>query len=187
MINFENITTQVKSLLSNVDVAHDFAHIQRVLNNAELIAKDMQFDRDLLRLVCLLHDADDRKLFDGTKNAEKIMLQCGVDKELCALVLSEIDAISFSKGGTPSTLEGRVAQDADRLDAIGAIGIARAFAYGGSRGEALYGTEHSTVQHFYDKLLKLKDLMNLDVSRQLAQQRTDFMLDFLARLNSETV
>ena len=187
MINFENVANEVKSLLSGVDAAHDYAHVERVLNNAELIAKDMTLNRDLLELICLLHDVDDHKLFDGTKNAEKIMLQCGVDKELCALVLSQTNAISFSKGGTPSTLEGSVAQDADRLDAIGAIGIARAFAYGGRRGDSLYGTEHSTVQHFYDKLLKLKDLMNFDVSRQLAQERTEYMLDFLARLHSEIV
>ena len=107
-------------------------------------------------------------------------------------IVDIISQISFSAGnGAPATIEGKCVQDADRLDAIGAIGIGRAFAFGGSRGRAMHdpsgADQTSTIQHFYDKLLLLKDRMNTATGRYLAQQRDAFMHSFLEQFYAETV
>lgn len=186
-IDFDGIRREVQAFLASADVAHDFAHIERVLRNAELLAEDIAADMDFLRLICLLHDVDDRKVTGGnTHNARDVMLRNGVSEAVCRKVEEEIDRISFSKHTVPVTTEGRIAQDADRLDAIGAIGIARAFSYGGDKGMPIYGADGGdTVSHFYDKLLKLRDLMNFPLSKRIADERTRFMEQFLDRLRRE--
>ena len=93
--------------------------------------------------------------------------------------------MSYSKGETMTTIEGKIVQDADRIDALGAIGIARTFAYGGSKGRALYGADDSSVQHFHDKLFKLKNLMNTSKGKTLAIERHEFMIIFLDQLKRE--
>jgi uncharacterized protein len=161
----------------------------------------------LVQLGALLHDVDDYKLvgqqIDKFENAKRMMNKINIDSETINKVCSIISQVSF-KGTdtiTPDTLEGKIVQDADRLDAIGAIGIARTFAYGGSRSVPIYDPEikpkenmsakeycnskHTTINHFYEKLLLLKELMNTDVAKKMAEKRHLFMEKFLDEFYSE--
>ena len=165
---------------------HDVEHSKRVYQNALLIAKsEPECDMFVVSLAALLHDADDYKLFHTENNAnaraflERFLIDLNQIDRICEL----INGISFSKnrGVRPETLEGKIVQDADRLDAIGAIGIARTFAFGGERKRPL----SATVQHFYDKLLLLKDEMNTTEGKRLAEHRHQLMVDFLQELNNE--
>lgn len=188
---------------------HDWTHTSRVWNLAFLIADTEGGDRYVISLAALLHDIGDWKLFDGDETAGEaevrgMMEQYGVDPVVIAHVLTIISEVSFYGGGTPrpmSTLEGQIVQDADRLDAIGAIGIARCFAYGGSRDRLIYDPEYTprvemseaeykaskvdSISHFHEKLLLLKDLMNTTKSRELAEQRHSVMLQFLVDFQTE--
>ena len=166
---------------------HDAAHSIRVFNNAMLIAsKEEGCDMRIAALAALLHDADDHKLFDteNNANARAFLASQGVGGEETERICAAINSVSFSKnrGRTPETIEGRIVQDADRLDAIGAVGVARTFAYGGEHGRSL----ELSVQHFYDKLLLLKDMMNTDAAKALAEERHAFMEEFLRRFEEET-
>jgi len=165
---------------------HDAEHVLRVYKNAMLIAgNEPECDVQLVALAALLHDADDHKLF-ATKdnaNARRFLKKEGVPQDIADKICEIINSVSFSKnqGKCPDTLEGMIVQDADRLDAIGAIGIARTFAYGGAHGRAM----SDSVQHFHDKLLKLKDLMNTDTGKQLAAERHAFLEMFLTEYEKE--
>lgn len=166
---------------------HDVSHTLRVLANAKKIAeKYPESDSFIIELAALLHDTDDHKLFktENNANARKFLENSKVDKETQEQVIEAINSVSFSKnrGKTPSTLEGRIVQDADRLDALGAIGIARTFAYGGRAGRPL----EASRQHFDDKLLLLKDEMNTEEGRRLAKERHELMESFLAEYDKET-
>ena len=142
--------------------------------------------REIVALAALLHDADDHKLFSTSDNANAraFLRENQVPSEMADRICEVINAVSFSqnKDRRPETIEAKVVQDADRLDAIGAIGIARTFAYGGEHGRPL----EDSVQHFYDKLLLLKDLMNTETGKKLAQKRHQFLEDFLNELREET-
>ena len=133
----------------------------------------------------MLHDVDDSKIFKtkDNENAYKILESQKVDKTLINPVIAGINEISFSKNKDkkPSTIEAQIVQDADRLDAIGAIGIARTFAYGGSTSRPL----ESSIEHFHDKLLKLKDLRNTKEAKEIAASRHEFLLDFLDEYEKE--
>ncbi|MBR6113644.1 MAG: HD domain-containing protein [Oscillospiraceae bacterium] len=166
---------------------HDAGHTLRVYETARRLAADTPgCDVTVAALAALLHDADDPKLFDtaDNANARAFLSAHDVPPETAARVLRAIRAVSFSanRGRHPDTPEGRVVQDADRLDAIGAIGIARTFAYGGSRGRSL----EESVRHFYDKLLLLRDELNTLAARELARRRHAFLLAFLDELAEET-
>jgi uncharacterized protein len=182
---------------------HDWWHIYRVWQNALFIAKSEKADLLVVQLGALLHDVADWKFFGGDETAgERIARQylenLAVAEYVITQVCAIINEISFKGAGvaTPmSSLEGQIVQDADRLDAIGAIGIARAFAYGGFKHREMHNpgvppVEHSsfeaykrnsgpTVNHFYEKLLLLKDRMNTATARQLAAERHQYMLSFL--------
>lgn len=172
---------------------HDFDHTLRVYRMAVRIAGAEGADPAPVGLAALLHDVDDRKLSPATHetlgNAREFLHSHGVSAETSEAILRIISQVSFSGGKVPDTLEGKCVQDADRLDAMGAIGIARTFAYGGSRGRRLHdpaGEDKSTsVQHFYDKLLRLEGLMNTETGRKLARERHEYMEEFLARFYAE--
>lgn len=173
---------------------HDFDHTLRVFRMAAAIAREEGADLETVQLAALLHDVDDRKLSPHTcenkDNAVTFLRQNGADEDKIRTIVEIISQISFSGGsGTPRTLEGKCVQDADRLDAMGAIGIGRAFAFGGSRGRRIHDPagedKTSTIQHFYDKLLLLKDLMNTATGKRLAQARHDYMCAFLKQFYAE--
>ena len=166
---------------------HDALHTLRVYKNAQLILDSCpEADRFVTLLAALLHDADDHKLFktENNANARAFLSAYELPDETIERICDTINVVSFSKnkGRTPETPEGKIVQDADRLDALGAIGIARTFAYGGKAGRSL----DESIQHFYDKLLLLKDQMNTDAAKQIAARRHSFLTDFLREYDQET-
>ncbi|WP_396632542.1 HD domain-containing protein [Maribacter sp. R86514] len=205
----------VKETLKNAEGGHDWFHIQRVFNNSMLIAKE-EGDINILvvSLGALLHDIADAKFNDGDealgpKMAEDFLLSLGVPKRTINHVTNIIKYSSFKASLTDGKMkkklftskELKVVQDADRLDAIGAIGIARAFNYGGFKNRALYDpsippnlnmtkeeykkSAAPTINHFYEKLLLLKDKMNTETGKRLAEERHQYMLDFLEQFYQE--
>ena len=183
----EKAISYINELFSGDHGGHDAAHTLRVYNNALMIAKtEPDCDMSVVSLGALLHDADDHKLFDTADNANArgFLSQNGVPEETVDRICAVINAVSFSKnrGRQPETPEGRIVQDADRLDAIGATGIARTFAYGGEHGRSL----EASVRHFYDKLLLLKDEMNTETGKRLADERHRYLEEFLEHWHDET-
>ena len=165
---------------------HDLDHSLRVFSNAVAIArKEPPCDMEAVVLAALLHDVDDHKLFNtmNNQNARTFLESHDVDCEKIDFICSIINSVSFSRnrGKTPDTIEGKIVQDADRLDAMGAIGIARTFAYGGKHGRPLDGG----IEHFHEKLRLLKDEMNTQTARELAESRHAFLEEFLARFEEE--
>lgn len=183
----EDAIAYIEALFDGNTGGHDSAHTMRVYKEAMHIAEyENGCDRMTVALAALLHDADDYKLFDtkDNENARKFLQSQAVSKEQTERICKVINSVSFSKnrGKVPDTIEGMIVQDADRLDAMGAIGIARTFAYGGEHGRSL----EQSVQHFYDKLLLLKDEMNTDAAKEIAEQRHSFLENYLAELRKET-
>lgn len=182
----------VKKEFLGEGTGHDYFHLKRVVENALKIGKAENADLFLVELSAWLHDVGDYKLHDGVDRSEELvkefLLTQNLSDELIDKVNEIISQVSFSKGNSVTSLEAKVVQDADRLDAIGAIGIARAFAFGGSRGRELWNPdqpESTTVQHFYDKLLKLKDLMNTETAKVIAEKRHRFLEEFLDQFYEE--
>ena len=198
----------VKNKLYGEGSGHDWFHIERVYNLSRFLANEEKADNFIVEMTALLHDIDDWKFSNGTKTnttiTEEFLNSANVDKESINKIITIIKTMSF-KGGvvnsTQNTIEGMIVQDADRLDAIGAIGIARTFAYGGSKNRPIYdpniapinftsleevkNAENHTINHFYEKLLKLKDLMNTDSAKIIAEKRHKFMENFLKEFYSE--
>ena len=177
----------VKELFAGNADGHGADHTMRVYHNAlSLLEAYPEADRFVSLLAALLHDADDHKLFntENNENARTFLEKEGLEAETIEQICTIINAVSFSKnrGKRPETLEGKIVQDADRLDAIGAIGIARTFAYGGKVGRPL----SDSIEHFYDKLLLLKDEMNTDAAKDIAQTRHEYMTKFLEEYYFET-
>ncbi len=165
---------------------HDAAHSLRVYHNAQVIAESYpECDSLLVALAALLHDVDDHKLFatENNENARRFLTGQGVETSQIEAICEIINAVSFSKnrGQTPATLEGRIVQDADRLDALGAIGAARTFAYGGKHGRSL----EDSIAHFHEKLLLLRDTMNTPEGRAMADKRHAFLQAFLEEWDAE--
>ena len=180
----------------------------RVYRLAIQIAEQENADMLIVQLAALLHDVDDVKLSPEThetkKNAVRFMKNSGVDDKVIASVCKIIDEVSFAgiDSVVPSTIEGKCVQDADRLDAMGAIGIARAFAYGGSKGRRIhdpdikpmtnmnkadYNQNHNStsINHFYEKLLLLKDMMNTETAKKMAMHRQAVMKEYLVEFMAE--
>ena len=173
-------------LFSDNAGGHDTEHTLRVYHTAMAIADaEPACDREIIALAAFLHDADDHKLFrtENNENARTFLKNAGIPESRIERIIETINAVSFSKnqGKVPETIEAKIVQDADRLDALGAIGIARTFAYGGEHGRPL----SDSVQHFYDKLLRLKDLMNTETAKKIAEKRHEFLLEFLQELEDE--
>lgn len=182
------------AIFSGDGSGHDFDHNMRVYRMAMRIASEEGADAELVALAVLLHDVDDHKLSPDTcerkDRAVGFLRDHGMPEEQVQKIIQIISEISFSSGkGRPKTIEGMCVQDADRLDAMGAIGIGRAFAFGGSRDRRMHDPENvdrtTTIQHFYDKLLRLKDLMNTKTGRELALQRDAYMRQFLYEFYAE--
>ena len=176
----------VSNLLGNNSGGHDAAHSLRVYKNAlEIAENESGCDLLVVSLAALLHDVDDHKLFnnENNENAREFLARGGVSDELTEEICSVINSVSFSKnrGKRPETLEGKIVQDADRLDAMGAIGIARTFAYGGEHGRSI----EESVMHFHEKLLLLKDEMNTESARRIAESRHAFLEEFLSHYYEE--
>ena len=166
---------------------HDGEHTLRVYRNALRIAENEPgCDMQVIALSALLHDADDHKLFatENNANARAFLEANDVPQEMTERICAAINSVSFSqnRGRVPETIEAKVVQDADRLDAMGAVGIARTFAYGGEHGRPM----SASVQHFHDKLLLLKSLMNTETGKQMAEKRHAFLEDFLKEYGEES-
>ena len=173
---------------------HDFDHTLRVFHTATRLAEEESADVETVQLAALLHDVDDRKLspetYEGKLHALNFLKDNNLAEEKIQEIIHIISHISFSAQlPPPESIEGKCVQDADRLDALGAIGIARTFAFGGSRGRRLHDPEekdkNASIQHFYDKLLRLKDTMHTATGRRLAEQRDQYMRDFLQQFYEE--
>lgn len=190
----ENAKAFARDNFSADSSGHDYHHTLRVHALARTIAEAEGADRTLVELAALLHDVDDHKLSpDTAENKDRavtFLRSQAVPEGDIQKIVRIIDQISFSRNTLPpDTLEGKCVQDADRLDAMGAIGIARTFAFGGSHGRAMHdpeGSDSSTsIAHFYEKLLLLKDRMNTETGRRLAQHRHAFLETYLAQFLSE--
>ena len=176
----------VSDLLGKNSGGHDTAHSLRVYRNALKIAeKEEECDLLVVSLASLLHDVDDHKIFnhENNENARAFLSGKGIPDAEIDVICSVINSVSFSKnrGKRPETIEGKIVQDADRLDAMGAIGIARTFAYGGEHGRSI----EESVQHFYDKLLVLKDELNTDTAKAIAAKRHEFLEAYIDELKDE--
>ena len=183
----EKTIAYIRDLFQGNSGGHGADHTLRVYHNAMMIAKEEpSCDETIVMLAALLHDADDHKLFhtENNANARAFLKSLEIPDKTIETVCEAINSVSFSqnKGSVPRTLEGQIVQDADRLDAIGAVGIARTFAYGGEHGRSM----EETVQHFYDKLLLLKEEMNTEEAKALAEKRHAFMEEFLREYFAET-
>jgi uncharacterized protein len=200
-----SLKQEVHNLMIN-DSAHDFEHIMRVFKNAQKICKKENANETLVLSAVLLHDiisypkSDKRSKLSSIKSAEeskKILKKFNFTKEEIKIVSDAIRDHSFSRNKIPATLEGKILQDADRLDAIGAIGIARVFAVSGSEKRPFYNVKDPfcksrtpddsiwTLDHFYRKLLKLESLMNTKSGKIEAKRRTKVMKEFLNELKTE--
>lgn len=181
-----NAKDYVAGLLENNSGGHDISHSVRVYKNALKIAEsEPDCDMLVVSLASLLHDADDHKLFDNenNENARAFLSKNSVPADKTEEIIKVINSVSFSqnRGRKPETIEGMIVQDADRLDAIGAIGIARTFAFGGEHKRSI----EDSVQHFYDKLLLIKDELNTEAAKTEADKRHAFLEAFISELNDE--
>jgi len=199
----------VKAELANAEGGHDWWHIERVWKNARLIAQTESVDVLVVELAALLHDIADAKFHGGDeeigpRKAASFLHELAVDTVVTEHVVQIVRHISFKGGHTAATFQSAelaVVQDADRLDALGAIGIARAFHYGGFKNRKLYNpaivpnlqmsreeykaSTAPTINHFHEKLLLLKDRMNTQTGKKIAQQRHQFLEQFLEQFYAE--
>ncbi len=184
---FEQLTAKVRALQTGEATGHDWFHTQRVLAMSREIAKQENCNIEIVQAAALLHDVADHK-FGYTKERRgallrQLMTEAGFPAELHEAVIEVVESISFSEGvpcRESLRQESNVVKDADRLDALGAIGIARTFAYGGKMGRPIYDPADPTnsLQHFDDKLLRLAEDMHTETGKALAKQRHDFLLQF---------
>ena len=203
----QNATKFIKEIFQNDFSGHDFFHSMRVYRTAINIAEAEHADMQVVALAALLHDVDDRKLSPMTagkkENAARFMRSQNVSESEIRQVCQIIDEVSFKGTDSvrPSTLEGKCVQDADRLDALGAIGIARTFAYGGSHNRAIYDPElpprtamnqaqyysskSTSLNHFYEKLFLLEGMMNTETGKAIARKRTQYMQQFVDEFLNE--
>lgn len=205
----DNTILFVKQKLENAEGGHDWFHIERVYKNARLIAKEEPCDMTIVQLGALLHDIADSKFNNGDETvgpriARTFLESENVDEPTILHVINIIENISFKGGNFEkkfSSKELDIVQDADRLDAIGAIGIARTFNYGGFKNRTLYNpkiapkmnmskeeyknSEAPTLNHFYEKLLLLKDKMNTPTGKKIAEARHIYMQNFLSQFYAE--
>jgi len=209
MSAIDNTIRFVKQQLENAEGGHDWFHIERVYKNALLIAQDEECDLTVVKLGALLHDIADSKFHDGDetvgpKVARAFLESEKVEEAIIVHVINIIDNISFKGGNFEKEFHSKeleIVQDADRLDALGAIGIARCFNYGGFKNRALYNpntqpnlnmskeeyknSNSPTLNHFYEKLLLLKDKMNTETGKKIAAERHRYMENFLSQFYAE--
>ncbi len=195
----------VREVFQNEYSGHDYFHTLRVYKTAVRIAEAEGADVENVSLAALLHDVDDRKLSPETcvnkDKARAFLRENGASEASIETICKIIAEVSFSEGIVPDTLESQCVQDADRLDALGAVGIARTFAYGGSHQREMYNpdippkinmskeeyanSKSTSINHFYEKLFLLKDLLNTSSAKQIAELRENFMHNFVNEFLSE--
>ncbi|AQX55176.1 HD domain-containing protein [Priestia flexa] len=197
----------VKEKLAHDTTGHDWQHINRVRNLAMILCEKEGGNKQVVELAALFHDVVDDKLVvdvnKAYKEVEEWLIVHGISEKDCHHIIHILKTVSFKGGNRPemTTLEGEVVQDADRLDAIGAVGIARTFMYAGAKGTPLYNPsieirdvmseqeyrngKSTAVAHFYEKLLKLYEGMNTYTAKAIAKERHDYMLGFLAQFKKE--
>ena len=209
MTLIDNTILFVKQQLENAEGGHDWFHIERVYKNALLIAEGEDCDLIVVKLGALLHDIADSKFHGGDetvgpKTARTFLESQNVKEDIILHVIAIIENISFKGGNFEKKFNSKeleIVQDADRLDALGAIGIARTFNYGGFKNRPLYNpniqpnmnmnkeeyknSKSPTLNHFYEKLLLLKDKMNTETGKKIAQKRHNFMVTFLSQFYAE--
>jgi uncharacterized protein len=209
MKTIHNTILFVKEKLQDAEGGHDWFHVERVYNNALLIADEEICDLEVVKLAALLHDIADSKFHNGDESigpkiAREFLVSQSVAEEKINHIVGIIENMSFKGGNFEKQFHSKeleIVQDADRLDAIGAIGIARTFNYGGFKNRPLYNpniqpnlnmnkeeyknSESPTLNHFYEKLLLLKDKMNTETGKKIAQKRHDFMVTFLSQFYAE--
>lgn len=197
----------VKSTFNNDYSGHDYFHTLRVYKMAARIAEQENANSTIVQLAALLHDVDDIKLspetYTNKNRAVDFLRKHNISEEMIKTICNIIGEVSFkgTDSVAPETIEGMCVQDADRLDAIGAIGIARTFAYGGSHNRIIHDPEikptvnmnadkyqshiSTSVNHFYEKLFRLKDLMNTDTAKKIAEQRENYMRNYISEFLDE--
>ncbi len=185
----ELVEVIVRERLREQAAGHGLDHVMRVLNSARIIQSDAGGDLEIIELAALLHDVGDAKFHDGVERsaefARKILSEHHATNDVIEHVAHIVDNISFRKGVDASelSLEGKIVQDADRLDALGAIGIVRTIEYGAAVGQPFFapdaGNTKTGIGHFHEKLFKLKGLLNTDAAKRLAGEREAFMRTFL--------
>jgi uncharacterized protein len=204
-----SVAVRIEERSNNESGGHDWWHISRVWQLSRSIAEVEEADLFVVELAAILHDVADWKYFDGDefaggKAARSILKEYSLPDQIIDQVADIIDTLSFKGAGVETnmkTLEGKIVQDADRLDAIGAIGIARTFAYGGMKGRNIHdpnvkpcphqsfeeykNASSPTINHFFEKLLLLKDRMNTQTAKELALEKHDFMEKFLSQFFRE--
>lgn len=195
---------KVREVYAQFDASHDFQHIERVYQNAlAILQSEPTADAKVVKIAVLLHDVSDKKYTDSKEQEEQLIAELPVSEDKKQHIRDCIAQVSFNGGNEleVTSLEAKIVRDADRLDAIGAIGIARTFAYGGAKGRKLYDKDEevrttmseseyrqkntSSVTHFYEKLLLLKDLMVTEKGKEMALERHQFMESFLKQLQHE--
>ena len=212
-MNKEEIISVVKKYVNNEcyndSTGHDWWHIQRVYNNAMLINKKENADEFIITIIVLMHDLYDHKFYNGNieekleETLKELDIYNYISKNDIENIIYSCANLGFSANIAEQkelSVEGKIAQDADRLDDIGAIGIARTFAYGGKKGNPIYDFSNNelvneeeykpkgsktSISHFYDKLLKIKDLMNTDTAKIIAKERHKYLEDFLQEFFDE--
>lgn len=212
-MNKEEIISVVKEYVKNAcyndSTGHDWWHIQRVYNNAMLINEKENADKFIIAIIVLMHDLYDHKFYNGNieEKLEETLKELNIynyfSQSDIENIIDSCANLGFSANIDETkelSLEGKIVQDADRLDAIGAIGISRTFAYGGKRGQPIYEPYNNkivdaeeyrkkgsktSISHFYDKLLKIKDLMNTDTAKIIAQERHKYLEAFLQEFLDE--
>jgi uncharacterized protein len=205
----QTITKILQEQFKDDATGHDWYHIQRVYELACFIQSKEGGNKTVIQLAALLHDISDHKFNGGKLNVGgqigyELLRKNGCPKEIASKVKDIIDVVSF-KGALvqdkPTTLEAKIVQDADRLDAIGAIGIARAFAYGGNKNRPIYDpniqpvlhesfeayakSKSHTINHFYEKLLLLKDRLHTKTAKKIGEERHQYMITFLDQFKAE--
>lgn len=203
----ENAKKYIYDFFKNNESSHDYYHSLRVYEMAKHILKYESANSYIVLLAALLHDVDDYKVSPSTcqnmDNAKTFLKNNNVLEHDIVLICEIINDVAFKGKDTkiPKTIEGKIVQDADRLDALGAIGIARALTYGGNKNRILYDPNilpnldmkedeyrnhiSTTINHFYEKLFKLKDLMNTNVAKEIAQKRDNYMQEFIKIFKNE--
>jgi len=199
-----HLMNKVREIYDQFDASHDFQHIERVYQNAlAILHSEPTADEEVVKIAVLLHDVSDKKYTDSKEKEEQLIAELSVSEGKKQHIRDCIAQVSFNGGNEleATSLEAKIVRDADRLDAIGAIGIARTFAYGGAKGRKLYDKQEeartnmseseyrqnntASVTHFYEKLLLLKDLMVTEKGKQMALERHQFMESFLKQLQHE--
>lgn len=193
MTQLNQVIQFAKQKLKNEVTAHDYSHSERVMKIAKYIGEQSSHsvDLEIIQVASITHDIIDKKVAinvdDTTKELISKLTEIGYSQSQIDHILDIIQNMSYSTGRIPKTEEGKIVQDADRLEAIGAIAIARTFAYGGKLNRLIYEkkNDNCSIAHFYEKLLLLKDMMNTEAGKQIATKRHEYMKNYLEQFYLE--